>query len=183
MNAPNVFSSIPYLALTTLVFALAAAPSVGAKDDHDHDHDHGAHVHGAVTLNVALEGEVLVAETDAPALHVVGFEHAPRSQAERDAIVAADRWLASGRDILGVPRSANCRLDKVDYSPPKLDGGHADYRARHTFRCTRPSELTWVELWSLRRLRGVEEAQVNLITPSGQRQLKLTPGTLRVSLR
>lgn len=177
MNAPNVFSSVPRLALTILVFALAASPNVSAEDDHD------AHVHGAVILNVALEGDVLVAETDAPALHVVGFEHAPRSQAERATIVAADRWLAGGRDILGVPRSANCRLDKVDYTPPRLDGGHADYRARHTFRCSRPGELAWVELWSLRRLRGVEKAQVNLITPSGQRQLELTPGALRVSLR
>ena len=41
----------------------------------------GAHVHGKVVVNLALEGNTLRVELDAPAINVVGFEHAPRTEA------------------------------------------------------------------------------------------------------
>lgn len=162
-------------------------PTAGADPNQDHD-DHaapglGAHVHGAVTVNLALEAELLVAELDAPALQVLGFEKAPRSAIERAAVSDVDRWLASGREFLAVPQTAGCRLLKTEYTPPALGGDHADYRVRTSFRCSRPNQLAWVELWMLRRLQGVEKVEVNLVTPSGQRQVTLPTGTLRVPLR
>ena len=72
---------------------------------------------------------------------------------------------------------------KTEYTPPALGGDHADYRVRTSFRCSRPNQLAWVELWMLRRLQGVEKVEVNLVTPSGQRQVTLPTGTLRVPLR
>lgn len=180
----------PSAASTPLRLA-AAAPQAAAGKTHDHDHDHdhgddslekGKHVHGEVTVNIALDGELLTVELDAPAINVIGFEKSPRSDAERQKVAAVDAWLASGRDIAAVPRNAACRLQGADYTPPKLGTGHADYRARYTFRCRNATALEWVELWALRRLTGVERAAANVITPTVQRQQELTGGTLRVSL-
>ena len=174
--------------------AAATTPKPAAAKDHDHGHDHdhahdgetlekGKHVHGEVTFNVALDGEALTVELDAPAINVVGFEKTPRTDAERKAVATVDAWLAGGSEIAAVPRNAGCRLQSVDYTPPKLGSGHADYRARYAFRCTNPGALEWVELWALRKLEGIERAEANVITSTVQRQQDLTGGNLRVSLK
>lgn len=43
----------------------------------------GAHVHGIGELNVAIDGEALLVELISPAMDLVGFEHAPRTEAQR----------------------------------------------------------------------------------------------------
>jgi hypothetical protein len=141
------------------------------------------HVHGAVAVNVAVEGNVLSLEIDAPAINVLGFEKSPRSDAEREAVASVDAWLSAGRDIAGVPRAAGCRLQSAAYVAPKLGSGHADYRPRYAFRCENPAALEWVELWALRRLKNVEKAEINVISATVQRQETLAPGNLRVSLK
>jgi len=141
------------------------------------------HVHGAVTFNVAVEGNALSLEIDAPAINVLGFEKSPRNDVERQAVASVDAWLSAGRDIAGVPRAAGCRLQSVTYEAPKLGSGHADYRPLYAFRCDNPAALEWVELWALRRLKDVEKAEVNLISATMQRQATLAPGSLRVSLK
>ncbi|MFM7397236.1 MAG: DUF2796 domain-containing protein [Gammaproteobacteria bacterium] len=141
------------------------------------------HEHGAVTFNVAIDGNLLSVEFEAPAINVLGFEKSPRTDAERQAVAAADAWLSAGRDIAGVPRAAGCRLQSVTYEAPTLGSGHADYRPRYAFRCDNPVALEWVELWALRRLKNVESAEVNVISATVQRQETLAPGSLRVSLK
>ncbi|NBU25835.1 MAG: DUF2796 domain-containing protein [Gammaproteobacteria bacterium] len=143
----------------------------------------GKHVHGEVTLNIALEGRKLLLEIEAPADQALGFERSPRDDLERAAVKAVDEWFRSGRSMLGVPRAAGCRLVEAKFTPPKLGSGHADYNGRYLFDCASPEALEWVEVWALRRLQGVEEAVVNLITPAGQRQETLRDRAARISLR
>lgn len=177
--------------LLAAVIGLAMADIASAqKADHDLDHDHegeslehGKHEHGAVTFNLALEGELLSLEIDAPAINVLGFERSPGNAAERKVVNETHGWLSSGREILAVPGNAGCRLQAVSFAAPKLGSGHADYRPRYSFRCSNPAALGWVEVWALRKLKDVERAEVNLITPRVQRQQTLGGGELRVSLK
>ena len=171
------------LGLALAVVGCAASPLL-ADDLHDHGgHHHGKHVHGEVTLNLALEGGTLIAEVESPAAQVLGFEKSPRDEAERRAVAAAEAWFRSGSGMLGVPTAAGCRLTAVEFKPPKLGGGHADYRGRYTFSCATPAALAWVEPWLLRRLQGVEKLEVNLITPGVQRQEVLGGTSQRIALR
>lgn len=157
----------------------AASATAGA----DEMHDHGKHVHGEVTVNIALDGRTLALEIDAPAAQALGFEKSPRDDRERAAVKAVDDWFRSGRNMLGVPPAAGCRLVRAEFTPPKLGSGHSDYRGRYRFDCAAPQALAWVEVWALRRMQGLEKAEVNLITPAGQRQETLQGGAVRVTLR
>lgn len=184
----RLVSKAALLSVLAVALILPAGLQAAPHADHDHEEDHDTlgqrkHVHGAVTFNIALEGDLLVVELEAPADNVVGFEKSPRNAAERTAIAEANAWIASGRDIAAVPRNAGCRLQSVDFKPPTFGGGHADYRARIDFRCANPAAIAWVELWALRRLKGVEATEVNVVTSSVQRQLELAAGSLRVSLK
>ncbi|MBM4199368.1 MAG: DUF2796 domain-containing protein [Gammaproteobacteria bacterium] len=166
------------------VFILVFAVSRGFADEDDtFGHEHGKHEHGAVTFNIALDGDTLLLELDAPAINVLGFERAPRNDAERKLVTNAHAWLAGGREMLRVPSNAACRLQSANFTAPKLGTGHADYQPRYAFRCSNPAALVWVEVWALRKLKEVERAQVNLITPQAQRQQTLQGGELRVPLK
>jgi len=193
----KTFSHLALAALCGIAVMLSpVAAAQTAKHDHDHDHNHDhdhdhqhdalgqrKHVHGAVTFNIALEGETLAVELDVPADNVVGFEKSPRNDAERKAIADANAWFASGRSIAAVPRNAGCRLLAVDFTPPKFGSGHADYRARFAYRCPNPAALDWVELPALNRLLEIEKVEVNVVTASVQRQTELAAGSTRVSLK
>ncbi|MFM8518777.1 MAG: DUF2796 domain-containing protein [Nevskiaceae bacterium] len=162
----------------------------GQQHDRDHDHDHagesleqGKHVHGEVAINVALEGASLAVEVNAPALHVVGFERAARSAEEQRIVSEANVWLKSGANIVGGPTTARCRLQSVNYTPPAATAKHPDYRASYLYRCEQPTSLAWVELWALRRLKGVEKVEFTLLNGNVQKQLEFGSDPGRIALR
>lgn len=149
---------------------------------------HAAHDHGRLTLNVAVDAQLFQVELDAPAINVVGFEHAPANAAETQRIADAEQWLRSGRNIVAVPPSAGCSLQAVQFEGPAWsaephDGEHGDYHVTFRYRCRAPAALTWFEPWLLQRLIGVQQTIVNIITPSLQTSRTLGPDDKRVSLR
>jgi hypothetical protein len=163
---------------------LSSLPLVGlGVATADEMHHHGKHVHGEVTLNLALEGDTLIAEIEATGAQVLGFERAPRDPAERAAVAAAELWFGSGREMIGVPTAAGCRLTASAFTPPKPGSGHVDYRGRYTFTCADPTAIAWAEPWALRRMQGVEKIEVNIVAPGVQRQEILRETVGRIALR
>jgi uncharacterized protein DUF2796 len=167
---------------------------------------HHAHEHGKVTLNIAVDGGSLVAELDAPAANVVGFEHAPRNATERATAAAAATLIRTGRGIFATPDSARCRFVKTDFTESTSEsnddergqangktakGGdadhgqehHADYEARFSYECANPAQLTWIEPLILAKLLNVTEARVTVITPKGQRSDAVKGPHDRIQLR
>ena len=198
---PRLVLSLIALSFTAVSSSLLSTPAIaqtstakpaGRAHDHDHEHDHahegdsleqGKHVHGEVTINVALEGNSLAVELNSPALHVVGFERAARSPEDQRVVSEANTWLKSGAGLIGVPTTALCRLQSVTYTPPASTAKHPDYRASYLYRCDQPTALAWVELWALRRLKGVEKVEFNLLNGSVQKQLDLGGNPGRIALR
>lgn len=179
--------------------APASTPTAAAPTPEAGFTQRGAHVHGKVVVNIALEGKLLSVLLEAPAINVTGFERAPRGAAEQRTVAIVDRWLASGAGILSVPANAACKLAAAEYDPPRLGaaaahdhehehesaGGddHAEYDARYTYDCGNPAALAWVELALVQRLRNVAEIEVNLATPRGQSQKTLGAEGGRIALR
>lgn len=160
------------------------------------------HEHGAVTLNLAVEGNSLAAELEAPAINVVGFEHQPRTETERASAAAASAWLSRGAGLLGVPKAAGCSRDSAQLQAPtwsksskdhdhehdhehehEADEGHADYRASVRYTCSNPAALAWVEVWGLRKLLGVTALTINIVTPTSQKSVTTVKPDERIALR
>jgi hypothetical protein len=205
---------MPRTLTTIATLLLAAAPLAAqqaAQDAAQPFKQEGKHVHGQVTLNLALENDVLAVEIEAPAINVVGFERAPRDAAEQQATRDAAAWLGGGRALLGVPAAAGCRRIEASVTAPEWsaakgkDGGkhdhshdhdhdhdhdhgdeahaHADYLATATYRCAKPEALAWIEVWALRQLRDVTEATVNVVTPQVQKSVRTARADERIALR
>jgi hypothetical protein len=176
------------LMLCTLVATTAAAQQ--RPDDHDHDHgdefeQHGVHEHGKVTLNVALDGQQLIVELDAPADNVIGFEHAPRTDAEKAKVRDQAAWLQAGKGLIAFSTSAACRFQESKLEAPQWKEGesHADYEVRLTYHCDQPQKLEWLQLSLLGGLHEVLEARVNLVTAARQGSEVVKSAGTRVKLR
>ena len=91
---------------------LAAAGAFAASEDGHREHDPHEHGHGA--LDIVLEGEELVAELRIPAVNVVGFEHAPRDDAEREAVHEAVVRFANAAAVLVPAADAECEIEDAE---------------------------------------------------------------------
>ncbi len=75
---------------------------------------HEAHAHGVAQLNVAMEDKRLYIEFYSPAANIVGFEHHPRTTAQKDAVAAATAQLKAAETLFLLPPKSQCQLVSAD---------------------------------------------------------------------
>lgn len=184
--------------LLALPFALLPT-FVLAAEQHAHDHDHarhdslGAHEHGAAELDAALDGSTLEIELRSPAMNVVGFEHAPSSEADRRKIADARKQLEQPDTLFGLPAAAGCTLAETELESPLFEdtahngehdgdheGQHSEIHAHYHYDCATPQALNALDLQGLfKAFPGTEKIQAQLIGPNGQRGAQLDDGQPR----
>jgi|UniRef100_A4XZ44 hypothetical protein len=186
------------LALPFALLPLAAAQAHEHGHDHDHHHDSlGAHEHGVASLNVALDGNLLELQLDSPAMNLVGFEHAAKSDADKAKVAAAKRELEQPVSLFALS-SGDCKATEVELQSPlfagkghdhkhdhhdhKHEGEHSDIHAHYRFECAKANELKQLDLAELfKRFPATEKIQVQLIGPNGQQGAELTAAQPRLS--
>jgi hypothetical protein len=93
-------------ALPIALLALAAFPAMAQEPRRQLE----AHTHGEGRLAIAIEGSRVQMELEAPASDVVGFEHAPRTAAQRKALADAKARLAKAAALFVLAPAAGCKL-------------------------------------------------------------------------
>lgn len=149
---------------------------------------HEAHTHGIGRLEVAVDGSRLSVAFQAPAADVVGFEHAPRDQGQREAAAAAERLLRAHAGLFAMPPSARCRFLSAEVDSPWAgdavdDGGHADFAARWDFDCADPAKLAFLEVRIASRLPGDLRLEATVLGEAGAQRSELTRTRTRLLLR
>ncbi len=200
---------LKHIALTaSLLTPLAlTAAGAGAEEKHDHDHEHrqhDAHVHGIAALNLALEGEEVHIELDSPAANIVGFEHAPSSEADHAAVDKAVATLKKGDQLFRFNNEAGCRMEKADVTSALLNDEHDDHGDKHSddhdhekkgeheheehegeethsdieavyhFECDQPSKLKQVRIELFEAFPATERLNVQYVIESKQGAVELS---------
>lgn len=185
------------LALPFALLPLVAAQAHEHGHDHDHEHSHdslGAHEHGVASLNAALDGNLLELQLESPAMNLVGFEHAAKSDADKAKVAAAKRELEQPISLFAL-NSSDCKATQVELESPLFgdadhdhdhdhdhEGEHSDIHAHYRFECAKANELKQLDLAELfKRFPATEKIQVQLIGPNGQQGVELTPAQPRLS--
>ncbi|MEH0743067.1 DUF2796 domain-containing protein [Vibrio cholerae] len=88
---------------------------------------HDAHVHGQVEFNIAQDGKELLIEITAPGADVVGFEHAPNTDEQKETLSRAVTTLNDASTIFTLASQANCRLEHRSVSHTLGEEGHDDH--------------------------------------------------------
>jgi hypothetical protein len=143
------------------------------------------HEHGVMKLDLALEGNNLSIALESPLDSFLGFERAPRTEAERKA--AADlltrlRGPDKGTPLFTADAAAQCTLSKAEVRAPVLQAptkaaasnGHADLEADYTFTCAQPAQLKTLDLGLFETFRRLKRIDVQVAGPQGQSKTTLT---------
>jgi hypothetical protein len=174
---------------------------------------HAVHEHGKATLDVALDGGRLEVRLATPAINVLGFERAPRTDAEKQAVADATALLGRHRELFSFPVAARCAGYPATVTAPAWAGAsgaggkggkggkdakhdhdhahdhdhgdhdHADYVATWTFTCAAPAALAVVDAPLVGRLQPGTTVQVNVITDALQNRQDLTATAARIRLK
>ena len=190
--------------LATLISISLIAPTTFAVERRAAD----AHVHGASMLNIAIDGPLLALEFEAPGMDLVGFEHAPTTDAQHQRIDDAMAALNAPETLFGLPNTAQCARTQTTVHGPEHDAEHTetkghehgkshahDTKQKETEKDTH-SEFHAVYQWSCKemgalkmltptlftRFPGMQTITVEYATPNGQGTLEVTATTPGVRL-
>ena len=149
-----------------------------------------AHEHGVARLDVAVDALRVSIELDTPLENLLGFERAPRTDAERDKANAAIAKLRLGETLFRIDAVAGCTLDKVELRSAPLQlgaaaasaGEHADLNGLYTFNCKAGAKAGFVEVGLFEAFAGFKRIDLQVATPKGQLKATLRRPSSRVVL-
>ena len=90
-----------------------------------------AHTHGDAELAVVLEKGSVTIELDTPLYNILGFEHAPETQAQKAAALQAALQLTRSSDLFEFNSKANCKNLSQDQNISLFDKAEADEHSGH----------------------------------------------------
>lgn len=117
------------LCSTLLILGLPAAVLASGEESREM----GAHVHGHGALNIAVEGNTVALELEAPGFDIVGFEHAPDSDADKAAVEEALAKLSEPQTLFVPSEAAGCQVSEmlVELHGEERHGDHDEMHEEH----------------------------------------------------
>ena len=89
-----------------------------------------AHVHGIAEINLVMEGEDLHLVFQSPAMNLVGFEHAPKTEADHQAVDQTADHLKNGESLFIPNHTASCEQESVTLKSALLEE-EAEHHQEH----------------------------------------------------
>lgn len=195
--------------LTTLTVALLTSPALAGDETRQLD----SHEHGHGTLNVAIEGQRVLMELEAPGSDIVGFEHVAKSDADKAAVARARATLETPLSLFIFPKEAGCTVtaakvsvisgedhdseeegeashDKSsDAHEHETDDGHEpeaahnEYHGEFELSCARPDSLSSISFPYFDAFPGAQELEVNVITEKSQNTYEVERKNAQINLK
>lgn len=151
-----------------------------------------SHRHGVAELKVAVDGRTLVVDYEAPLDDLIGFEHAPRTAAQRRALADAQATLRDFGRLFVLPAVAGCTVREVTVASPWTDAGappaahddhaHGALRASYVLDCARPEQLRELRLAVFGAFPRTRRVDAEWVAPRGQGAAVLTPAQPALAL-
>lgn len=157
-----------------------------------------AHQHGALALDIAIEARKMSLQMASPLDNLVGFERAPRNDAERKRVDAALAKLKDVPALFTIDPAAGCKLAKVELSSAVLklgaagpgsaqpggakDNEHAELDATYEFDCQDAARAAFVDVQLFDAFAGMKQIDVQVATAAGQHKRSLKRPARRVVL-
>jgi hypothetical protein len=172
-----------WLAPAFLAACCAATPAAFAEG---HPHEHGV-----ARVEVTVEGNAVSVRLDSPLDNLVGFERAPRNDAERKRVDAALRLFDRSGTLFAVDPAGDCKLQGVELRSQVLKlgppgepdpDGHAELEADFRFQCARAEHARFVETGLFAAFPRVQRIDAQAVTAKAQREVTLQRPQRRIPL-
>ena len=145
-----------------------------------------AHVHGEAVMEIVIDEAGALISFEAPAIDIVGFEYLPKTDEEQTAIDAKIELLSDMASVVLLPEAAGCMVSDVhvDFEVEEHDGEveHIAFHAEYDVSCSDAGKLTSLEATVFNQFPDLEEMEVEVVTPSGQKGSHVEPGETMLKL-
>ena len=151
-----------------------------------------AHQHGAAKLDVAVEPGKISLQLDTPLDNLLGFERAPRTDAERARADAAVATLKAAATLFKFDAAAGCALLRVTLdsaalklgspAPTEAAEGHADIDGTFEFACKDVSKATAIDVGLFDAFKRMQRIESQIAAPQGQFKRTLVRPARRLAL-
>lgn len=140
-------------------------------------HAHGPHEHGRAALEVVIDGDTATFALRVPADDVVGFEHAPRTDAQRQRVEEALTRLRDASSVLEMPADAGCSSTSAEVRIEGIEakGTHAEFEADYGYRCTDIDRLRSVSLRLWKSMPSLRIVQARWVAGNRDGSQRLSP--------
>lgn len=109
-----------------------------------------AHTHGEAQLNIIIEPSSIILEFNSPALNIVGFEHSPTSESEKNAIkmgkqklmAAANFTFYKPKHILQPEQKVSAQIIKTNASLSNETKQNKKHKNKHNHHHKAPQHST-----------------------------------------
>ena len=192
--------------------------NVSKHDDHHEDADtHSeaasseirsaeAHIHGDAELAVVVDADVVTIELETPLYNLLGFEHHPKTAAQKAKVEMAEGQLQKGEELFVFNAEAKCNLisDSMtlelfdeeheddehdehdehddDEHHDEQEDSHKDVLLQYQYRCTKPSSLENVSVNLFEFFEDMSDIDVTYLGPSTQKHVNMTRKNMQMDL-
>jgi hypothetical protein len=154
-----------------------AAPVVAAEK---------AHRHGAAQLQVTLEGRALQIAFEGPSDNVLGFERAPKNDAQKKTVTQVARQLNQPAELFTIPAEAGCEAKparvEIKLPRPESKETHSEVEAEWRWECAKPEALAHIDVGLFKAFPRLKQLSVQVVTAQGQKKAALRPGAARLKI-
>ena len=171
-----------------------------------------SHTHGDAELAIVLEDGAVTIEFDSPLYNVLGFEHAPKTDAQNATLDRAKTVLGDGDALFTFNPEAECQAindiqdisffhtdkhddheghddehddeheDDHDDHDDHDEVTHRDVLLTYNYTCQNPDSLSEISVNLFELFTGLSEVDVTYLGPSVQKQVRLTASQSRVDI-
>lgn len=175
---------------------------VAWSEDSRFEHNHavapaGAHVHGEASMQVSLLGSSLDIRLVIPAMDILGYEHAPHTEAEQARFKAALEWLEHPGSWIDLVAEARCKLQSHKLEHPyqasaqhAVEGAHHHTKTAHTdfaldvnWQCANTGQLGSLTLMLFKQFPRIQQVNVDWINDANAGIARLSANEPRLFLR
>jgi hypothetical protein len=164
-----------------------------------------AHQHGRMVLDVAADAQSITLTLESPLDSFLGFERAPRTDAERKRVADMIARLRAADQLFQPDPIGACTLSKVEVTSPVLGLGdkrkeahsqgrgekeghshdgheHADIDVDIVFTCAKATEARFIDVKLFDAYKRIRTVDAQVASPQGQFKRTLRPDAARLSL-
>ncbi|ABM59117.1 DUF2796 domain-containing protein [Verminephrobacter eiseniae] len=190
---PRHFRRAHCAALALSIWAAAAS-----ADEH-------AHTHGRLELDVAIDARSITLEIESPLDSFLGFEHAPRTDAQKKRVADMVARLNAADRLFRPDPAAECKLSRVALSSQALGLGDAEEESEHgpepatrkkpaagqqdehadidmtvVFSCAKASAARYIDIQLFNAFEGIRTIDAQVAAPQGQFKRRLSAPSPRL---
>jgi len=160
-----------------------------------------AHQHGKAELSIAISKQDVLIELHSPAYNILGFEHQPTTEQQKQVLVNALTLLKTANKVVEISKSAQCLLKSVELESPynshqeesndphhedeheehHEEDTHSDFTVVYQYQCKQRKNLRSINLKPLfDNLPSFEQLDVQWLNENHQSAKSLNSSNTRI---